>query len=136
MLVREFIEGTTPDLAASKNLAQFAALLVDVHHRGVLTGDPNPGNWMRDPLGKPYFLDFGRARTFPRHTPAYWFYLGKELTRVQHSACQRDPLRFQAFMRAYRNEAPLPTGWRLTLVQAGYRYWCRRRDMIPEPLAE
>ena len=65
-LVKEFVAGAPVETFAAADLPAAARLLAGVHAQAVVTDDASAGNFLRAPDGRMAFLDFGRARLYPR----------------------------------------------------------------------
>lgn len=99
-LVRRFIDGAGIDAFSVADMPAMAALLADIHARGVVTDDANIGNFIRTPSGGFAFIDFGRAIVF-RRGHASFIAVGRELAKLYREGFNFDKDLMEAFLADY-----------------------------------
>lgn len=125
LLRKEYIPGTPLHTTSAENAADLGRLLGRIHARAVVTCDPAMANFVRTQAGELYAIDFGRARTFMFRTPYFYFYAGKEMARVFHSAILGRADLWHVFRQSYFEQFRPPRAMR-TLAEFSTRYWLRR----------
>ncbi len=116
--VRPFVEGTTVETFAREEMPAVAALMADLHARGVVTDDANAGNFLRTPGGRLVFMDFGRARIYRGQAPAWM--VGKEIAKLFREGFAYDWPAGRHFWRAYLSAAR-PNPFRRALLETSWR---------------
>jgi len=135
VLFKEYVRGVHLESLDADAIAEFANLMAAIHARGVVTNDPTRPNLIRTCDGRLVFIDFGRAAVYPLRGPVYWWYLGKELMRTYRKALGSRPEDFAVYWPRYRAALGNPGGWRLALLAAAFRYWCRRKNLAAPPIS-
>jgi serine/threonine protein kinase len=125
LYAREFVDGVPVERIDDRDLSGLAHLMAWIHHRGVLTCDPAPDNFIRKEDGSLLFIDFGRAKVIADRGVRYLYHLGKELARIQHHALSSDKQRFERFYAVYRKKTGLSVP-RQAFVDSVRRLWALR----------
>jgi serine/threonine protein kinase len=121
---REYIEGTPVQRFDASDVGELADLMTKIHHRGVITCDPAPDNFLRLASGKLMFIDFGRSKIVNPRGPIFLYRLGKELARIQGRAFFNDRALFSKFLHHYSRLIELsPNQWKC--VNLIYSIWAR-----------
>lgn len=100
-LVKEYIAGTPVETFAAADLPAAACLLAGVHARAVVTDDASAGNFLRVSDGQMAFLDFGRARLYPRADLRLEAAIGWELAKLRREGFRWDAALWRAFLPLY-----------------------------------
>lgn len=121
--VRECLDGRPLTQFDEDNLALVARLLARIHHRGVVTLDPQAENFLLCSGNgqRLAFIDFGRARCFSTRNPWLFFNIGKEMLRLQREG-KLTPAQFTTYLDHYRKAA----GWGApawSAIMTSYRLW-------------
>ena len=99
--VRTYLPGSPVERFGLPEARDAAQLLAAIHDRRVVTDDALKGNFLRLPDGTLGFVDMGRARVYPRTTPAMATFVGRELAKVRRHCLEHDPDLVAAFESAY-----------------------------------
>jgi hypothetical protein len=125
--VRTYLPGTPVKRFGLDEARLAGDLLAHIHARRVVTDDALKGNFLRLPDGTLGFVDFGRARVYPRITPAMTTLVGRELAKVRRHCLEHDPERVAAFEAAYFRATPLGgIGQRWARIVTGVTIGLRR----------
>jgi hypothetical protein len=112
--VRSYLPGSPVDCFGLVEARQAARLLAAAHARGVVTDDALKGNFLTLQDGDLGFVDLGRARVYPRPTPAMVLFVGRELAKFRRHCLEHQPELVTAFEEAYFDASPLKAsqqGW-------------------------
>lgn len=105
-LVRRFVPGDPIGNIDVGLAAEIAGLLARFHGAGVTTDDAHRHNLIRVPEGGLAFLDFGRARTFPRWSPLLPAGIAVDLHRFFRAGLKRNQALWQVFLDEYFGRCP------------------------------
>lgn len=100
-LVKDYVAGAPVETFAAADLPAAARLLAGVHAQAVVTDDASAGNFLRAPDGRMAFLDFGRARLYPRAGLHLDAAIGWELAKLRREGFRWDADLWHAFLPLY-----------------------------------
>lgn len=99
--VRSFVPGEPLAGFDPATAADAGELLAGLHARGVVTDDALTQNFLRAPDGGLFFLDFGKARLFRRHSPLLPVWVALEHCRFLRASLGGNRGLWDEFRRAY-----------------------------------
>lgn len=119
----EFLEKVSPETATAmgKLLAQF-------HDRGVVTLDPSLSNFIRSHDGILGFIDFGRARVYPRKGVIFQVMVGKEFFRIFRESFFQDPELLNRFKISYYSHRSTVRNNEKLIAEKSFGYWKKRHQ--------
>jgi hypothetical protein len=133
---RAFLPGRPVPALSREDMPGAADLFALMHKHGCICNDPSLANFVFTDEGSLRCIDFGRAWTFHRWSPALPIFIGREFARFWREGLQLDANLWQAFWPLYARRA----GWsRFALGQierslrATLRARARRHEPEPEP---
>jgi hypothetical protein len=99
--LRSFVPGEPLDGFDLATAAEAGELLARLHASGVVTDDALTQNFLRAPDGRLFFLDFGKARLFPPHSPLLPAWAALEHCRFLRASLGGNLALWDEFRRAY-----------------------------------
>lgn len=100
-LVKEYIAGEPLCSFAEACIPAVACLMAKIHSLRIITGDVKPQNFIRSLDGRMYFPNFGRAKIYRRHNPAFFLCIGVELAKLRREGFQWDSALWKGFRPLY-----------------------------------
>lgn len=120
---REYLEGRPIESFSNDDMGSLAAMMVQVHERGVITRDPAIENFIKRDDGKILFIDFGRSVILNPKNPLAIDYMGKELARLWFHAFAGNNELYACFHEKYFELLPCSRPTRFLMEKVSFKWY-------------
>jgi tRNA A-37 threonylcarbamoyl transferase component Bud32 len=120
---REYLDGKPVEQFEIDDMDSMARLMVQIHHRGVVTRDPSRENFIKTADGKILFIDFGRSIILNPKNPLIVDYQGKELARIRHHALAGNDVLYTRFRDKYFESLSCSPARRFLMEKISFRWY-------------